>query len=91
MEMSATSEELRGRVAEAFARWHDALKQAFATMQSRGLLSVDARPDELAHTRLAAIQGGYLLSTAEQDVLPMVRALELAFTRLRSLAHAPAR
>ncbi len=86
VEMSAMSAELRARVAEAFRYWQRTLEQAFAGMQRRGLIDAHALPDALAQTTLAAIQGGYLLSTAQHDLQPMVRSLDLAFTHLRSLA-----
>ncbi|PZR68202.1 MAG: TetR family transcriptional regulator [Solirubrobacterales bacterium] len=89
VEMSATSEELKARVADAFLRWQSTLEQAFEKMRSRGLIETDATPAELAQTTLAAIQGGYLLSTAEQDLQPMARSLKLAYTHLRSLIPKP--
>lgn len=89
VEMSATSEELKARVADAFLRWQSTLEQAFEKMRSRGLIETDATPAELAQTTLAAIQGGYLLSTAEQDLEPMARSLKLAYTHLRSLIPKP--
>lgn len=86
VEISTMSAELRARAAEAFRHWQRTLEQAFAGMQSRGLIDADVLPDELAQVTLAAVQGGYLLSTAEQDLQPMVRSLDLAFAHLRSLA-----
>ncbi len=91
VEMSAMSEKLQARVAEAFLHWQDTLEQAFEAMRNRGLIDADALPAELAQTTLAAVQGGYLLSTAEQDLQPMVRSLKLAFAHLRSLAAKPSR
>ena len=91
VEMSAMSENLRARVAEAFLHWQDTLEQAFEAMRNRGLIDADALPAELAQTTLAAVQGGYLLSTAEQDLQPMARSLKLAFAHLRSLAAKPSR
>ncbi len=54
-------------------------------MRRRRLIVAEADPAELAQTTLAAIQGGYLLSTAERDLRPMARSLKLALTYLRSL------
>lgn len=85
LEMSGASEELRDRAAEAFLKWELALAEAFEDMRRRRLITADAEPGELAQTTLAAIQGGYLLSTAERDLRPMARALKLAYTHLRSL------
>ncbi len=85
LEMSAASEELRPRIAEAFLTWELTLAQAFEDMRLRGLIVVEAVPADLAQTTLAAIQGGYLLSTAERDIQPLARSLKLALTHLRSL------
>ena len=85
LEMSVASEELRTRVADAFRRGELTLAQAFADMRRRRLIVAEADPAELAQTTLAAIQGGYLLSTAERDLRPMARSLKLALTYLRSL------
>lgn len=84
LEMSGASEELRDRAAEAFLKWELTLAEAFEDMRRRRLITADAEPGELAQTTLAAIQGGYLLSTAERDLQPMARALKLAYTHLRS-------
>lgn len=90
VEMSAMSAELRARAAEAFRQWEHTLERMFAEMQGHGLIDADALSHELAQVTLAAVQGGYLLSTAEQDLQPMVRSLDLAFTHLRALAPEPA-
>ncbi len=85
-EMSAVSDGLAGRVAEAFARWRTTLEEAFAEMQRKGRLAPQVRADILATVTLAQIQGGYLLSAALQDPEPMKAALEAAFVSLRSNA-----
>ncbi len=84
IEMSTMGDELQGRVADAFLRWHATLEEAFEEMRSRGRLRPQAVPAELAEATLAAIQGGYLISTAEREIGPMARSLELAFGHLRS-------
>lgn len=83
-EMAAMSDELRARVADAFRQWHTSLEKAFEDMRSRGVLRKNAVPAELAEMTLAAIQGGYLLSTARQDVKPMAQSLKHALAHLRS-------
>lgn len=84
IEMSAMSEELRARVADAFLQWQTSLAEAFEEMRRRGLIRKGAVPGELADMTLAAIQGGYLLSSAERDPAPMVQSLKLALAHLRS-------
>jgi len=86
-EMAAASLGLAARVGEAFARWQDALAQPLERMRSAGLLSPSSRPEALAATTLAAIQGGYLLSTAAGEIEPMRRALAMAYSHLRE--HRP--
>lgn len=82
-EVSA-SEERHAQVGEAFSRWKLPLAQGLARMQEYGRLSRSADPDELADIVMAAIQGGYLLSAAQQDIRPMRRALSASYATLRS-------
>lgn len=84
IEMSAMGDDLRARVAHAFLQWHTSLEAAFEDMRARGLLRKNAAPAELAEATLAAIQGGYLLSTAKREIGPMVRSLEHALEHVRS-------
>lgn len=84
-EVSATSEERRAQVGEAFWRWKRPLAEGLGRMQAGGRLSRRAAPDELADIVMAAIQGGYLLSTAARDIRPMRRALAAAYASLRCL------
>jgi AcrR family transcriptional regulator len=85
-EMSAASPELAARVADAFARWERVLAEAFERMRADGLLHRASEPDVLASRLLAAVQGGYLLSSALRDAAPMERALSMAYDHLRSHA-----
>jgi TetR/AcrR family transcriptional regulator, transcriptional repressor for nem operon len=85
-EMSIESEALRVHVARAFGAWESSLAASLARMKKRGALSRSARPCELAQVTLAAIQGGYLLSSAAGDIRPMKRALSAAYGRLRAAA-----
>jgi len=86
-ELSAESDELRACVAQAFDRWESSLAASLTRMKTRGALTRSARPHELAQTTLAAIQGGYLLSSAAADPRPMQRALSAAYARLRAAAE----
>jgi TetR/AcrR family transcriptional regulator, transcriptional repressor for nem operon len=63
------------------------IRISLARIRSRALRP-SARPAALAQTTLAAIQGGYLLSTAHHDIRPMQTALSAAYTHIR--AHRPA-
>ncbi len=84
IELSAGDRFMQGRVADAFSRWETALARAFAAMKARGALDDSARPQILAEVTLAAIQGGYLLSTIHRDIAPMRTALAAAYTELRA-------
>lgn len=83
-EMTAAGPELASHVTAAFRRWEDALTESLQRMRERELLAPSARPRVLARTMLAAIQGGYLLSTAKGDLEPMRSALEMAYAHLRA-------
>ena len=85
-EMSAMGPQMAGRVSTAFARWETTLEAGFSEMRSNARLRPAARPKLLATVTLAQIQGGYLLSTASQDLEPMRHALDAAYTSLRSFA-----
>jgi AcrR family transcriptional regulator len=85
-EMSAISAQMAGRVSTAFARWEATIEAGFSDMRSHGRLRPAARPKLLATVTLAQIQGGYLLSSASQDLEPMRHALDAAYTNLRSFA-----
>jgi len=84
VELSASGPDMQRRVADAFARWESNLADGLASMQTRRLLDRSARPTVLAETTLAAIQGGYLLSTAHHDIRPMRTALAAAHAQLRA-------
>ena len=79
-------ERVRGRAAEAFARWESALAAALRAMLGRGLLRGDADPEILAEATLAILQGGYLLASAKRDARPMRSAIAAALGHLESFA-----
>ena len=83
IELSVGDRGMQGRVADAFSRWEAALARAFASMKARRALDDPARPELMAQATLAAIQGGYLLSTVHHDIAPMQTALAGAYTELR--------
>ncbi len=83
-EMAERDEELRVAIAAAFASWESFLATGLEAMKARGALRATADPDVLAETTMAAIQGGYLLSTTKRDIRPMRNALAAAYAQLRS-------
>ncbi len=84
VELRASSPNMQRPVAEAFTRWQNVLADAFASMKTKELLKANAQPARLAETTLAAVQGGYLLSTAQRDPRPMQTALTAAYQQLRA-------
>ena len=85
IELIAGDRCMQARVADAFSRWETALARAFTSMRARRALDGAARPKILAEGTLAAIQGGYLLSTVHHDIAPMRTALAVAYTELRAV------
>lgn len=91
LELSAAAPDMQRQVAAAFARWEDVLASGLMSMKTRGRLDRSARPAVLAQATLAAIQGGYLLSTAHRDIRPMRAALTSAYAQLRTWRAARSR
>ena len=84
VELSACGPDMQLRVDDAFSRWESVLARGLASMKASRALDRSARPEVLAEATLAAIQGGYLLSTAHHDIGPMRTALATAYTQLRA-------
>lgn len=83
-EMAERDEELRAAIAAAFVSWESFLAAGLEVMRARGVLRPTSDPGVLAETTMAAIQGGYLLSTTKRDIRPMRNALAAAYAHLRS-------
>jgi TetR/AcrR family transcriptional repressor of nem operon len=84
IELSAAGPDMQRRVADAFSRWESVLASGLESMKASRGLDLNARPALLAEATLATIQGGYLLSTAHQDIRPMRTALRGAYEHLRA-------
>ena len=84
VELSACGADMQLRVDDAFSRWESGLARGLTSMKARRALDRSARPEVLAEATLAAIQGGYLLSTAHHDIGPMRTALATAYNQLRA-------
>lgn len=85
-ELADQDERLRGELAQAFSLWQGSLETGIEKVRAAGGLPADADPERLAATTMAAIQGGYLLSTVAKDPQAMSAALDGALAYLRSLA-----
>lgn len=77
-------DELRGLVSGAFTtmagRWAQAIREAVEA----GELPADTKPDELAQTLQAVIQGGYVLARAHGSQEPMDAAIRGAVALLEA-------
>ena len=91
VEMAERDEGFRLALAEAFSQWESYLAAGLVTMRARGALRPDAAPEALAETTMAAIQGGYVLSTTKKDIRPMRNSLDAAYSYLRSFRPRPSR
>lgn len=77
-ELAGRSESAREMLALGFARWESHLASALRTMRERGELRREARPEDLATTMIAAIEGGLLLAQTTRSTRPLELALDMA-------------
>jgi AcrR family transcriptional regulator len=71
-------------LAAYMARWCGYLEAGLGRMRSAGTLRPDARPETLALSTFAALQGGLLLTQTMQSLTPLEAALEGALTALHT-------
>ena len=83
-EVAEHDDEARTLLAGSFAQWQALLAQGLRSMRERGVLRVDADPDDLALATMAALQGGLLLAQTTRDPRPLEVALDAALDHLRS-------
>ena len=77
-ELADRSESAREMLALGFARWESHLASALRTMRDRGELKREARPEDLATTMIAALEGGLLLAQTTRATRPLELALDMA-------------
>jgi hypothetical protein len=84
-QLAETDPEARALIAAGFARWSSAIGDGLRSLQAAGHLPAGVTPDDLAVTRLAALQGGLLLAQIQRDTRPLETAVDtilaLAATR----------
>lgn len=73
----------RPSLAAAFARWERPFADGLRAMQRRGELGRREKPDRLAATIVAALQGGMLLARISEDITPLRDAVNLAVDNIR--------
>lgn len=72
------NEGARLHTVAAFAAWEGLIAQALTHMRDRGELRPDAKPDALATSMLATLEGGLLLSQVRRDGKSLRIALDAA-------------
>src|ERR1700739_1756794 len=80
----------RPALAAAFARWEQPFADGLRQMQNRGELCRREKPDRLAATIVAALQGGMLLGRISGDITPLRDAVNLAVDNVRRRLVDPA-
>ena len=78
---------VRAHLADGYDRWIELFSHDLHTMRSHGVLRHDADPDALAHTMLAAMQGGVLLAQTLRRPEPLRDSLDAALNHLESFAR----
>ena len=73
----------RPALAAAFAKWERPFADGLRAMQKRGELSRREKPDRLAASIVAALQGGMLLARISDDITPLRDAVNLAVDNIR--------
>lgn len=81
-EVADRNEGARLHTVAAFAAWEGLLAQALTHMRDRGELRASAKPDLLAMSVLASIEGGLLLSQVRRDAKSLRVALDAALSYL---------
>jgi TetR/AcrR family transcriptional regulator, transcriptional repressor for nem operon len=81
-ELADQDESALVSLTEHFRTWEMLMKNALDRMQGNGALRSDADTECLATGLMAALQGGYLLSQAAQDALPMRASLNMALAHI---------
>lgn|ERR1700744_2136164 len=83
-QLADRDEPYRLLLAGYFAEWQRLAAAALRRLQTRGELTHDANPEELATGLIAALQGGYVLARVSRDVDDMAAAIDMALSRIRS-------
>lgn len=88
-EASISDPLLREPIARYFEYVEARLQDVIRASQAAGTLSEHLRPEELATTLLAIVQGGYVLSRVQQSRTPMKRAIAGALSLLNLSTQKP--
>ncbi|RXW33469.1 TetR/AcrR family transcriptional regulator [Propioniciclava flava] len=78
--------ELLAVVSSAFTAMHTQWAHALTEAVTAGELRSDIDPEQVAHTLMAVLQGGYVLAMAQGDPAPFEQARQGALSLLRAAA-----
>jgi AcrR family transcriptional regulator len=83
-EAAGSDPELAAQITDYLTTWRDRLQNGLERMAADGALAPGADPRRLAAGLLAAVQGGLLITQAEQALWPLEAALDGALGQLRA-------
>ncbi|MFG1925045.1 TetR/AcrR family transcriptional regulator [Cryptosporangium sp. NPDC048952] len=83
-ELTASDEETREDLYQAFLRWQELISNGLRAMRERGELRADADLDELALALLTAWQGGVVLAQTMRSSEPLKASFTAALAYVRS-------
>jgi AcrR family transcriptional regulator len=82
-ELADQDSAARAELAQAFVRWHAAIRDGLHAMRARGELGTNADPDSLALAMLTALQGGLLMTQTRRDTMALETVLDAMIDRVR--------
>lgn len=83
-ELAQSDSETLGVLAECLGAWASVLGEAIREMRNHGVLRPDAKPEELAHSLLAALLGGMLAARVARSAEPQAAVLKAMLEYLAS-------
>ena len=75
-QLAETDPQARSLIAAGFWQWSAAIGDGLRRLRDAGHLAAGPRPDDLAVTFLAALQGGLLLAQVQRDTRPLETAVD---------------
>jgi TetR/AcrR family transcriptional repressor of nem operon len=85
-ELADEDPEARADLAAGFDRSEEPIRAGLRAMRDRGVLGLEADPDQLALALLAAVQGGLLLTQTRRDPRALAVALDTVLAYVHTFA-----
>ena len=85
-ELADRSESAREMLEHVFALWEFHLVRGLGAMRDYGAFTPEAKPEDLATTVIAALQGGLLLAQTARTTRPLELALDMAIDHIARLS-----